>query len=145
MFPKYPPKSYPVVKMKKAEGFNQQLNIDTFEMDLKHQAKKVKFLNICCEGTSLQMVVPLWKGATAKNVRKAYRKYWLRWAGSPKRILTDGGLEFDGEFQEGWDKDDSFLSKTAPESPWENGICEHYAGLWKETFEKTAEDCQPKK
>lgn len=68
---KKPPVSHPVVKINKVEGFNQHIGMDTFEMKLgAPKVKKVKFLNVVCMGTGLQVVVPLWKGATSDQVRK---------------------------------------------------------------------------
>lgn len=91
-------------------------------------------------------VVPLWKGAKAKDFRRAYayRKYWIRWGGVPVRVLTDGGPEFEGEMQEGLDRDGSYVTKIASESPWQNGLVERDGGLWKEVFLKGFEDCQPR-
>ena len=117
---KKPPLSHPVNKTKRAEGFNQQVSMDTFDLPVLG-GKKIKILNVICEGTGLQMCIPLWKGPKAKEVRKAYRKYWLRWAGSPIRVLTDGGPEFDGEMQEGLDRDGTYTEKTSANSPWQNG------------------------
>eukprot|EP00435_Cladocopium_sp_Y103_P072500 s192_g40.t1 len=138
-----PPGMHPVVNTHKDPGFNQVVSLDTFDIHLG-QVKKIKMLNICCEGTGLQVVVPLWRGASSHNTRKAYRKFWLRWAGCPPRIKTDGGPEFDGEFQEGCDRDNTYVSKSAAESPWQQGFCERQGGLWKQIFYKAKEDSQPR-
>lgn len=142
---KKPPSHHPVVKTTRVEGFNQHVCMDTFEMKIGiRKEKKIKCLNICCAGTKLQIVVPLWKGARAKEVRKAYRKFWLRWAGSPVKVTTDGGHEFEGEMQDGLDRDGTYVHKTAAESPWQNGLCERHGGIWKDIFEKAEEECQPR-
>ena len=131
-----------VAKKTRAEGFNQQVNMDTFDLPI-YQQKILKMLNVLCEGTGLQICIPLWKGAKACEVRKAYRKYWLRWAGTPVRILTDGGTEFEREAQEGFDRDGTFVEKTAAFSPWQNGACERHGGEWKKIFQKAFEETQP--
>ena len=131
-----------VAKKTRAEGFNQQVNMDTFDLPI-YQQKVLKMLNVFCEGTGLQMCVPLWKGAKAFEVRKAYRKYWLRWAGVPVRVLTDGGNEFEREAQEGFDRDGTFVDKTAAFSPWQNGACERHGGEWKKIFQKAFDETQP--
>ena len=138
------PASHPVVSLNKQYGFNEVVSMDTFEIPCFPQSKKVKMLNICCEGTGMQLVCPLWGGATAKNTRKAYRKYWTRWAGRLPRIKTDGGKEFDKEFQEGCDLDNTCVAKSAAEAPWQNGFCEKQGGLWKSVFFKSKEECQPR-
>lgn len=142
---RHPPNLHPVVNTKRAEGFNQQISMDVFDVDLSYpKVKKLKMLNILCEGTGLQMVVPLWKGASSDQVRKAYRKFWLRWAGSPKRVHTDGGPEFDGSCQTGFDRDGSHVTKSAAEAPWQNSRCEKAGGLWKDVFYRACEDCIPR-
>ena len=50
--------SHAVSKHKKAQGFNQQLNMDTFEVTI-FEGKKLNMLNMFCEGTGLQVCVPL--------------------------------------------------------------------------------------
>ena len=131
-----------VAKRTRAEGFNQQVNMDTFDLPI-YQQKIVKMLSIFCEGTGMQICVPLWKGAKAFEVRKAYRKYWLRWAGVPVKVLTDGGNEFEREAQEGFDRDGTFVEKTAAFSPWQNGACERHGGEWKKIFQKAFDETQP--
>ena len=120
------------------------MNVDTFDVAVEPQSKNLKILNIVCEGTSLQMVIPLWGGATAKNTFKVFRKHWIRWAGSPKRLLSDGGPEFGEDFQEGCDRFGIYTNKTAAESPWQNGMCERHGGVWKEVFHKACEECIPR-
>ena len=135
--------SHPVSKHRRAEAFNEQLCMDTFDLPI-YQQKVLKMLNIVDEGTNLQLCIPLWKGARASEVRRAYRKYWKRWAGVPKRILTDGGAEFDEAAQEGFDQDGSYVEKTAAFAPWQNGIAERNGGVWKSVFAKAFEEGQPR-
>ena len=68
----------------------------------------------------------------------------MRWAGSPIKVTTDGGHEFEGEAQQGFDRDGTMVHKNAAESPWQNGMCERFGGVWKDIYEKAAEDCQPR-
>ena len=49
--------------------------------------------------------------------------------GVPVRVLTDGGPEFEGEMQEGLDRDGSYVFKIASESPWQNGLVERQWGV----------------
>ena len=37
-----------------------------------------------------------------------------------------------------------YTSKTAAESPWQNGLCERHGGVWKEVFFKACEECIPR-
>ena len=66
-----PPESHKVAKARKpAEFFNAQSNMDTFELPI-YQNKPLNMLNVYDEGTGLQVCIPLWKGKTAEQVRKA--------------------------------------------------------------------------
>ncbi|CAE7838462.1 GIP [Symbiodinium sp. CCMP2592] len=100
------PKAHHVTKMRRATEFNQQVGVDTFELEVRDV--KMHFLNIVDEATGFQMCVPLWKGMQAKNVRNSYRKNWKRWAGPPIRLFCDGGKEFEGEFEHGLSLDGTF-------------------------------------
>ena len=134
--------SHAVSKHKRADGFNQQLNMDTFELPI-YQGKTIKMLNMLCEGTGYQICVPLWKGANSKQVRKSYRKWWKRWAGSPLKVFTDGGTEFDKDVQQGFEEDGVYTEKTAAYSPWQAGYVERHGGIWKSVFMRAWEDCIP--
>lgn len=140
---KKPPGTHPVVKTKRVCGFNQRVCMDVFEVGIFDQ-KKLKMLNMICEGTGLQVCVPLWKGAKSSEVRRVYRKFWKRWAGSPVQVLVDGGMEFGGEVQDGFDRDNTLVTVTAADSPWQNGLAERHGGIWKDIFQKSFEECQPR-
>ncbi|CAE7240458.1 RE1 [Symbiodinium sp. CCMP2592] len=134
--------SHQVSKHRRAEGFNQQVCVDVFEVPI-YQQKKLKCLSIVCEGTSMHICAPLWKGATAENIAKAYRKSWTRWAGVPIKLFSDGGSEFDKEFQNALDVQGTCTEKAAAEAPWQNGLCERNNQSWKLIFSKAFEECVP--
>ncbi|CAE7765863.1 unnamed protein product [Symbiodinium sp. CCMP2456] len=112
------PKAHRVAKMRKATEFNQQVCVDTFELDVRYS--KIHFLNIVDEATGFQLCTPLWKGMQAKHVRNAYRKTWKRWAGAPIRLFCDGGKECEGEFEHGLSLDGTYGDVSAAYAPWQN-------------------------
>ena len=65
--------------------FNDVVAVDVFEIELPW--RKVKMLNIIDIATHYQMCIPLWNGIEIKRVRKAYRRYWKRWAGPPEKLF----------------------------------------------------------
>ena len=70
--------------------FNERVNLDI--MGLPHWSdatRSVNCLNIVCHGTLFQMIIPLWSGTTALDVRRAYREGWQRWARDPKQVVLD--------------------------------------------------------
>ena len=116
-------RSHRVSRHERAEQFNQQVYLDTFEVELSW--RKLKVLNIVDEATQYQTCVPLWKGFDVAKVRVAYRRYWKRWAGVPVRIVSDGGPEFSDEFTAALQQDGTV------HAPWQNGLCERKGGAWK--------------
>ncbi|CAE7785104.1 unnamed protein product [Symbiodinium sp. KB8] len=136
------PKSHNVTKMRRATEFNQQVCVDTFELDVRND--KMHFLNIVDEATGYQMCVPLWKGMQAKVVRNAYRKGWKRWAGAPVRLFSDGGKELEGEFEHGLSLDGTYGDTSAAYAPWQNGTAERKDDVWKTAFAKAQLEVRPR-
>ena len=113
------PKLQKVSKVRRTYEFNVGVCCDTFELQL-NEKEKIHCLNMICEGTNFQVVVPLWKGIKAEETRKAYRRFWKGPFGSPLRVHTDGGSEFEGKFQEGLMLDGTSDERSAAFAPWQN-------------------------
>ena len=67
--PKLPRRAIPLQMLE----FNERIGLDI--LSLPHWegfTKSVKCLNIVCRGTLFQMIIPLWSGTTALDLRKAY-------------------------------------------------------------------------
>ena len=70
--------------------FNERLGSDILSFPhWEGFTKSVKCLNIVCHGTLFQMIIPLWSGTTALDLRQAYREGWQRWARDPKQVVLD--------------------------------------------------------
>ena len=136
------PKSQKVSKMRRTYEFNVGVVCDLFELEL-NEKQKVHCFSVVCEGTNFHVVVPLWKGKTADETRKAYRKFWKNPLGSPIRLFTDGGPEFQGNFQEGLMLDGTADERTAAFAPWQNGIAERHGQTWKSMFYKVVKGFAP--
>ena len=83
-----------VSKVRKTYEFNVGVCCDTFELEIGN--RKIHGFSVICEGTNYHVVVPLWKGKTAEETRRAYRRCWKSPFGAPVRLFTDGGSEFSG-------------------------------------------------
>ena len=134
-------RSHRVARHSRAENFNEQLYLDTLEVELPW--RKLKLLNIVDEATRFQVLVPLWKGFDVDKVRVAYRRYWKRWAGAPVRALTDGGPEFGEAFTSAMQQDGTWHEVTAAHAPWQNGVCERLGGAWKVAFKRAMLEVVP--
>ena len=65
--------------------FNEWLGLDI--LSLAHWegfTKSVKCLNIVCHCTLFHMIIPLWSGTTALDLRQGYREGWQLWARDPR-------------------------------------------------------------
>ena len=130
-----------VSKVKKTYDFNVGVCCDTFEVEVG--SRKIHAFSVICEGTNYHVVVPLWKGKTAEETRRAYRRGWKSPFGSPIRLFTDGGSEFGGVFQEGLFLDGTADERSAAYSPWQNSLIERHGQTWKSMFHKVCNTVIP--
>ena len=117
------PSSRPVVCLPMAKEFNE-----TVSMDLKVW-KQCYFLVIVdlatrfCTATVVNNKQP-------STIIKGLFVSWITIFGAPKRILTDGGGEFNNaEMRALGEAFNIKIITTAAESPWSNGVCERLNGV----------------
>lgn len=135
-------KSHNASKAVRDLSFNELVCVDTFEVELAN--RKLKLLNIVDIATRYQVCIPLWKGIEVKHVRKAYRRFWKRWAGAPRTVVSDGGPEFGATWTDKLSTDGTEHVVTAAYAPWQNGVCERLGGAWKVAFGKSMLELDPK-
>eukprot|EP00959_Pyramimonas_sp_CCMP1952_P408821 8567539-Pyramimonas_sp.AAC.1 len=93
---------------------------------LSSSDQQLAFLNVICHGTNFQ-TVEMYDGA-ALGAWRALMRCWIRPFGVPLFAITDGGLEFKGEFERGIEHLGVFQRVTDSESPWQNGRAERHGG-----------------
>ena len=135
-------KSHNVSKAIKDMAFNDLLCVDTFEVELPN--RKLKLLSIVDMATRYQVCIFVWKGIEIKHVRQDYRRFWKRWAGSPKALVSDGGPEFVAAWTDHLAGDGTEHCVTAAYAPWQNGVCERLGGAWKVAFAKAVLEIDPR-
>ena len=130
--PKLPRQAIP----RQVLDFNERVGLDT--LSLPHWSdgtRSVKCLNIVCHGTLYQMIIPLWSGTTALDVRLAYRGGWQRWARDPKQVVLDpAGENLHDIFLDPLELNPVETEVTAAESPWQAGITEENDRAFKMVF-----------
>ena len=106
--------------------FNERVGLDILSLPHWSDAtRSVKCLNIVCHGTLFQMIIPLWSGRTALDLRRACREGWQRWARDPKQVVLDpAGENLHDIFLEPLELNSVETEVTAAESPWQAGITE---------------------
>lgn len=74
------------------------------------------------------------------TVARAFARFWLRWAGSPRKVIHDQGGEFQGSFARLMDKLNTGSYVTGSEAGWQNGMVERHGGILKVIFRHIIED-----
>ena len=115
-------------------GFNNVVGVDVFHLQGAQAGDNVAVLNLVDWGTLYQVCVPL-KQASARRIRKAYRRSWLRNFGAPHKLICDQGTEFQGqEFASFLESDGTLLEVIPTDSPWQNARTERHGGTIKLMF-----------
>ena len=119
--------------------FNERVGLDILSLPHWSDAtRSVKCLNVVCHGTLFQMIIPLWSGTTALDVRGANREGWQRWARDPKQVVLDPAGE---------NLHDIFLDplelNSAKTEPWQAGITEANGRALKMVFKEMLDSTQP--
>ena len=125
--------------------FNERVGLDILSLlHWSDATRSVKCLNIVCHGTLFQMIIPLWSGTTALDVRHAYREGWQRWARDPKQVVLDPASEnLHDIFLDPLELNSVETEVTAAESPWQAGITEANGRAFKIVFKKMLDSTQP--
>ena len=69
--------------------FNSQVGIDVKYLPGWRVNQKIKALNIVCQGSCYQQVIPFYEKETSQVLRKLFDTHWIQWAGFPKEIIMD--------------------------------------------------------
>ena len=91
------------------------------------------------------LIIPLWSGTTALDLRQAYREGWQRWARDPKQVVLDpAGENLRDIFLDPVELNSVGTEITAAKSPWQAGITEANGRAFKMVFKKMLESTQLK-
>ena len=69
--------------------FNALVGLDVKYLDGWGMNQKIPALNILDYGSSMQMMVPLFKRETSESIRHAFMERWVSWAGMPTEVILD--------------------------------------------------------
>ena len=74
-------------------------------------------------------------------VLNKFLQHWVSLYGSPRKVLSDNGGEFNNEqFRDMAESSDIQVMTTAAESPWSNGLCERHNAILTEILLKIKEE-----
>ena len=126
--------SLPTVCFPRASEFNQHIAID-----LKH-FPPLYMLHTIDHFTRFSRASVI-KSTKAEVIVEGILKEWISIFGSPGKILSDNGPEFNNnELRECCEKFNITVTCTAAESPWSNGVNERHNGIIGQMVKKMLED-----
>lgn len=126
----------PVVSVPMAKHFN-----DIVSMDLKvwHEKYFLVMIDMATRYCNACVI----KSKAADVIIDAVMRHWVALFGSPNKILTDNGGEFNNnDFRSMAENFNIGVMCTAAESPWSNGVCERLNAVLKDNVLKIKEESQ---
>ena len=137
-----PPKKVPKTTMPyRPTQFNQVVGIDL--KWIKDVAGNTFYLfNMLDLATcfNLGLCIPDKRPAT---LVKAFKQYWLSWAGAPTKIVADQGREGFTDFTKCARYLGAAFKMTALEAPWQNGMVERHGGVLGDIIEAIVLETSP--
>ena len=128
------PPSRPIVSLPMAERF-----IDLIAMDLK-SFNGVYFLVIVDYATRY-CAASVINDKKPETIIQGIFTSWISLFGSPKKLLSDNGGEFNNsQMRQLGETFNIRLMTTAAESPWSNGVCERLNGVLGDSVRKIMND-----
>lgn len=115
------PAPVPITATKKREMYCADL-VDMSNY-LRNSPYKHRYILVCVDVFTRYTFLRSLKEKSADIVKEAFASI-VRQNGKPSRLLTDNGLEFDGEFDEYLKEEHIHHLRTASHSPQSNGIVE---------------------
>ena len=113
--------SRPVVGLPKATDFNETVAVDLHQLE-----KNLWYLHIIDEFTRFSMGAIMTSKRPSEFVQK-FITNWISIFGSPKRLQSDNGGEFNNaEVHDMCENFNIEVQTTAAESPWSNGLVERH-------------------
>ena len=126
--------SRPVVSMPMARNFNDILSMDLKIWHDKYFLVMVDMATRYCNACVINCKI-------ARVIIDSFMRHWVALFGTPKKILTDNGGEFNNnEFRSMGENFNIEVICTAAESPWSNGICERLNAVLKDNVLKILEE-----
>ena len=107
---------------------------DTVAADLLtvHDVDGVAYevLSLVCWGSRYH-VAKILKTKSSISVAKKFLRYWVNWAGAPKRLHYDRGGEFEGKFETMLERLNVESYVVPTDAAWQAGLGERHGGILK--------------
>ena len=124
--------------------FGEEVGLDVFEVK-DASGDRYHVLHAVCSGTTFQTgeILGLAAGVpSSKHCLEAFLRFWMSWAGAPKRLMVDRGTHNRGVFQMELEKMGVDVRSIATEAPHQIGRTERHGGLLKSIIHKVVNAVQ---
>ena len=129
------PNPRPIAGLSRATNFNQ-----TVAMDLHQLSDNLWYFHMIDEFIRFSNAVII-KSKATPVVTKKFVQCWISFLGSPNRVFSDNGGEFESsKFKDMSENFNIKVVTTPAEVRWSNRICERHSHILTETVMKTKEN-----
>ena len=124
MFKFKKPDPKPVVAYPLTREFNETVALDLYELD-----SNLYYAHFIDHFTRLSGAAII-RSKDPGIVLNKFLQHWVGLYGSPRKVLSDNGGEFnDEQFRDMAESFNIRVTTTAVESPWSNGLCERHNAI----------------
>ena len=124
--------------------FNVSVGIDVKWLPGWQVNQKVKALNIVCQGSCYQQMIPFFERETSCLLRQLFDSHWIQWAGIPREVIMDSAQTNLGEAMQSYLDDQGIVVRTIPaEAHWQLGRTEVHGGWFSKVLEKVILEHSP--
>lgn len=125
-------------------GFNKRIGTDVkYLRGWKHN-HKVKALNVVCQASGFQRVIPFFESETSQLLRKLWDEHWIVWAGVPSEIMLDSAQKNLAEPMTGTAEDQGCtVRQIAADAHWQLAKTENHGGWFNRILGKVTEQHGP--
>lgn len=120
------------------------VQFDGKELPGWRRGQKIKCLNVICEGSHWQVMEPLLRGESSKEIRKTYVQSWKRPYGAPDQLRVDAARWNTGpEVMTGAERDGTHVFQAPGEAHHHVGLAERHGGLVENMLVRVVKEMQP--
>ena len=131
-------------KSSRPTSFNEVIGIDVKHLVGWKPNQKVKALNIVCQASCYQLMLPFYETETSGLLQRLFQEYWMRVFGPPREILLDQAATNMGEpLQQCLDMHGTTVRPIAGEAHWQLGRTENHGGWFGRILARLCDEYSP--
>ena len=125
--------------------FNAVVGVDVKYLMGWSQGQRIPAVNMVDYGSSLQIVVPIFRRENATTLKQVFMERWASWAGMPSEIICDPHrANIADAFSSILEQGGATFKLTAADAHWQLGKCEVHGGWFGRILDKILSEHVPK-